>query len=61
MEDPKKSRNFWLGNALLGLALVILLFMERLWQIMGVGAMVLWVVVAAIGAYFLMKDRDRAD
>ncbi len=47
---------FVLGNAILAIALVLLLFMGRAWEIMGPAAMVLWVALAATGIALLMKD-----
>ena len=58
MNDDKPSAKFWLGNAVLALALLLLLFMGQLWQAMGVGAMVLWGLVVAVGVYLLMNDKD---
>lgn len=54
-EDPEQKRNFWIGNALLAAALVMLLFINDLWQWLDVGALVLWMATAAAGTYFLMK------
>jgi len=54
----KHSVNFWIGNLLLGLALVSLFFLGRLWELMGVWAMGLWMVLAGAGVYFLMTDKD---
>lgn len=58
MNDPKHSMNFWLGNGILAVALLLVLFMGSLWEVMGRGAMVLWVILVAVGVYFLMKDKD---
>jgi len=59
MSEPNRGRNFWLGNAVMVVAMGVLLAMGKLWEIMGVGAMVLWVALAAAGAYLLMRsDRD---
>ncbi len=57
MNDSERSRNFWIGNAVLAIALVVLLKMGALWEVMGVWAMILWTILAAIGAYFLLIDR----
>jgi hypothetical protein len=54
----KHSVNFWIGNLLLGLALVSLFFLGRLWELMGVWAMGLWMALAGAGMYFLMTDQD---
>jgi len=58
MNESKKSMNFWLGNGILAVALVLVLFMGSLWQVMGRGAMVLWVMLVVTGVYLLMKDKD---
>lgn len=50
-----KNTNFWLGNGLLALALLILIFMGTLSEMFGVGAVVLWMGIAAAGTYFIMK------
>lgn len=56
MEPPKQPPYFWLGNGLLALALLLLLFMDPLSQMLGVGAVALWMIVAAAGMYFIMKN-----
>ncbi len=56
MNGDKQSLNFWLGNGILAVALVLVLFMGSLWQLMGRGAMVLWVALVVAGVYLLMKD-----
>lgn len=58
MNDSKQSMNFLLGNAILAVALVVVLFMGSLWEVMGRGAMVLWVGLIVAGVYLLMKDKD---
>jgi len=50
MNDSDKKIKFWLGNAVLAVAMVMLLFMGRLWEILGNSAMALWIAVVAIGA-----------
>lgn len=57
MQDPNHSSSFWLGNALLALALVALIFLGRLWEVMGAMAMVLWMGLAAVGIYLVTKDK----
>jgi len=57
MNEPEHSNSFWLGNAFLAAAMLILLFMGRLWEVMGIGAMVLWTALVIAGVYFLMKDK----
>lgn len=58
MNDSKPSAQFWLGNGILALALLLLLFMGQLWELMGIGAMVLWGLLVAAGVYFLMQDNS---
>lgn len=53
----KQRVNFWLGNGLLGLALVLMLFMGTLWNLIGSWAMGLWMILAGAGMYFLMQDK----
>jgi protein-S-isoprenylcysteine O-methyltransferase Ste14 len=56
----KQNTRFWLGNAVMVLALVILLFMGTLWQHLGVWAMGLWAVIAAFGGYLLASGKDES-
>lgn len=58
MSNPKHGPKFWLGNGVMALALVVLLFMGTLWQSMGVWAMGLWAALAGLGGYLLMADKD---
>lgn len=53
--DPEQNRYFWIGNVLLALALLMLFFIEDLWKLLDVGALVLWMLTAAAGTYFIMK------
>jgi hypothetical protein len=57
MNEPEYSKSFWLGNGILAVALLVLLFMGRLWDVMGVAAMVLWTALVIAGVYLLMKDK----
>lgn len=57
MNDDKQGTNFWLGNAFLAMALLMLLYMGYLWELMGVFAMVIWIVIAATGAYLLTTGK----
>lgn len=56
MNDEKQSLNFWLGNGILAVALLLVLFMGSLWEVLGRGAMVIWIVLVVAGVYLLMKD-----
>ena len=60
MNESKQSMNFWLGNGILAVALLLVLFMGTLWELLGRGAMVLWIVLVVAGVYFLMKDKDES-
>lgn len=57
MNTGKHSRNFWLGNAVLALAMLLLLFMGPLSNAMGIWAAVLWMVLAAVGVSLVMSDK----
>ena len=57
MNDPQHPASFWLGNALLGLALVMLIFLGSLWESLGVWAMALWMGLAGAGMYLVTKDK----
>ncbi|MEN8169182.1 MAG: hypothetical protein ABFS08_03080 [Pseudomonadota bacterium] len=57
MNDDKPTTKFWIGNGVLALALLLLLFMGQLWEVLGAGAMVLWGAVVAVGVYLLMNDK----
>ncbi|MCU0841387.1 MAG: hypothetical protein MUC79_06670 [Thiobacillaceae bacterium] len=57
MQDGGHGSRFWIGNALLALALVMLFFLGALWAHLGVWAMGLWMALAGAGMYFLMTDK----
>lgn len=56
--EPQKQRNFILGNGLLALAALAIFFFGPLWERFGIGALVGWMVLAALGVYFVTRDRD---
>lgn len=58
MQIPKHSTRFWLGNGILALAMAAIFFMGTLWAHLGQWALVLWMVLAGVGMYFLMTDKD---
>lgn len=60
MNEQEHSKNFWLGNAILAVALLVLLFMGSLWEIMGIAAMVLWTALVVAGVYLLMSDKGQS-
>lgn len=55
MNDKEFGPYFWLGNAILGLALIMLLYMGSMWETFGPLAMVLWAAVAGLGIYLVMS------
>lgn len=57
IKDPKQRKNFWIGNGLLAAALLCLSFIGPLSELMGAGAMALWMALAGAGMYFVMKDK----
>jgi hypothetical protein len=58
MNDEKPGTKFWLGNGVLALAMLLLLYMGELWEMMGVGAMVVWGLLVAAGVYLLMSEKS---
>ena len=57
MNNGKHGRNFWLGNAVLALAMLLLFFMGPLSDALGIWAAVLWMALAAVGMALLMSDK----
>lgn len=57
MNDPQHTTSFWLGNALLGVSLLMLIFLGSLWESLGSWAMVLWMGLAGAGMYLVTKDK----
>lgn len=57
MNTGKHSRNFWIGNAVLALAMLMLLFMGPLSNVLGMWAAVLWMALAAVGMALVMSDK----
>jgi len=57
MNQPQHKPSFWLGNALLGLSMVMLLFLGSLWETLGAWAMALWMMLAGIGMYLVTADK----
>jgi hypothetical protein len=55
--QEKHRRDFWIGNVLLGVSLIMLIFLGALWEALGVWAMMLWMVLAGVGMYFVTKDK----
>ena len=59
MNNEEHGKNFWLGNAIMALALILLLNMGALWEKFGLGAMIAWVILAGIGTFFLMSGKSK--
>jgi hypothetical protein len=58
LNSGKRNRRFWFGNAVLALAMLMLLFMGPLSNALGIWAAVLWMVLAAVGMTLLMSDKS---
>ena len=58
MNDNENPGTFWIGNAVLVVALIMLLYMNTLWEVMGPAAMLLWICVVGVGAYLLMNKKN---
>lgn len=56
MSDPHRKPEFWIGNALLGLALAMLFFLGPLSEMLGGWSVVLWMGFAGIGMYLITRD-----
>lgn len=57
LNTGKHSRNFWIGNGVLAVAMLALLFMGPLSDALGIWAAVLWMVLAALGMTLVMADK----
>ena len=57
MNTGKRSRNFWIGNGILAVAMLTLLFMGPLSEALGIWAAVLWMILAALGMGLVMSDK----
>jgi len=58
MKNSPPRPKFLIGNLLLALALGTLLFMGRLSEHFGILAVGLWMVLAGVGIYFVMAEKD---
>jgi len=58
LSTGKRSRNFWLGNGVLVLAMLMMFFMGPLSDALGIWAAVLWMVMAALGMGLIMSDKS---
>ena len=59
MNDSEKSIRFWIANGVLALAMIMLLFIEQLWGAMGFVAMLIWIGLAAGGAFLFYHQWTR--
>lgn len=59
MNDKPRSPNFWYGNVILAVALLVLLKLDTFSQYLGFGAMVLWVALVVTGVWLLMSDKGK--
>ncbi len=57
MNDFKHGTRFWIGNAILAVALLALFYMGPLSEVLGVWALVLWMALVGAGMYFLMTGK----
>lgn len=53
----KHPSSFWLGNVMLAISLFMLIFLGRLWEMMGALAMGLWMIFAGVGMYLVTRDK----
>ena len=58
MNTGKHKRNFWIGNAVLALAMLMLFFMKPLSDAIGIWAAVAWMALAAVGMGLVMSDKS---
>jgi len=57
LNTGKHRHNFWIGNAVLTVAMLTLFFMGPLSDALGIWAAVLWGVLAAVGMALVMSDK----
>ena len=55
--EPQKLR-FWAGNIVLGVALIILLNMGVLSERYGMSAVILWMILVAVGFYLILSGKE---
>lgn len=58
MNELPRSKNFWLGNAVLALALLFLLELDTISAVIGFNAMIIWIGLVVAGAWLLMTDKS---
>lgn len=54
--DNGPRTSFILGNVILAVAALMLLFFGTLWERLGVWALGIWMVMAVLGVYFISRD-----
>ncbi len=57
-QDDGPRTFFFLGNAILALAAVMLFFFGTLWEQFGIWALLVWMVMAVLGVYFISRSSD---
>ncbi len=57
MQEPERGPNFVVGNVILAISLVMLFYMGALWEHLGVGALLLWALLAGVGMYFILAEK----
>jgi len=55
--SDQPSNTFWLGNAVLGVAMLMLLFMGSAWESLGIAAMLIWIGLVGLGVYLIMQKK----
>ena len=58
MKSGNHSRNFWLGNGILAVAMLTLFFMGPLSDALGIWAAAIWMALAAAGMALVMSDKS---
>lgn len=58
LNTGKHSQNFWIGNGVLALAMLTLLFMGPISEALGIWAVVLWMVLAGVGMALVVSDKS---
>lgn len=58
MNPGKHSRNFWLGNGILALAMLMLFFMGPISDALGIWSVVIWMGLAGVGMALLISDKS---
>lgn len=59
MQQQRFGTRFYVGNVLLALGLASLFFMGPLSRAIGFWAVILWMVLAAVGVYLVMTDEGQ--